>query len=78
LESVKIQLSINLKGEIDMPLVTVKAVEGRTLEQKRRLVEDITEAVVKNFKVEPDAVTIDIIEYNKENLAKAGKLFLDR
>ena len=61
-----------------MPLVTVKAVEGRTLEQKRRLVEDITEAVVKNFKVEPDAVTIDIIEYNKENLAKAGKLFLDR
>ena len=56
-----------------MPLVTVKAVEGRTLEQKRRLVEDITEAVVKNFKVEPDAVTIDIIEYNKENLAKAGK-----
>ena len=61
-----------------MPLVTVKAVEGRTVEQKRGLVKDITEAVVKNFKVDPDAVTVDIIEYSRENLAKSGKLFVDR
>lgn len=40
--------------------------------------EDITEAVVKNFKVEPDSVMVDIVEYSKENLSKAGKLFLDR
>ena len=61
-----------------MPLVTVKALEGRTIEQKRGLVEDITKAVVKNFKVEPDAVTIDIIEYSKDNFTKAGNLFVDR
>ena len=61
-----------------MPLVTVKALEGRTLEQKRGLVKDITEAVVENFKVEPDSVTIDILEYNRENLSEAGTLFLDR
>ncbi len=61
-----------------MPYVTVKAKEGRTIEQKRALVKDITEAVVKNFKVEPEAVSIDIIEYSQENLAKAGKLFIDR
>jgi len=61
-----------------MPLVTVKALEGRTIEQKRGLVRDITEAVVKNFKVEPEAVTVDIIEYSRDNLAKAGKLFVDR
>ena len=61
-----------------MPLVTVKAVEGRTIEQKRGLVKDITEAVVKNFKVEPESVTIDIIEFSRDNLAKAGKLFVDR
>ena len=60
-----------------MPLVTVKAVEGRTVEQKRELVKDITEAVVKNFKAQPDSVYVDIIEYNRENLAKAGKLFID-
>jgi len=61
-----------------MPLVTVKAVGGRTVEQKRALAKDITEAVVKNFEVPPDAVTIDIVEYSKENFAKAGQLFIDR
>ena len=45
-----------------MPYVTVKAIEGRTIEQKRGMVKDITEAVVKNFGVEPEMVTIDIIE----------------
>ena len=61
-----------------MPLVTVKALAGRTIEQKRGLVKDITEAVVKNFGVTPDKVTIDIIDYSRENLAKDGKLFADQ
>jgi len=61
-----------------MPLVTIKALEGRTIVQKRGLVKDITEAVVKNFKVEPESVTIDIVELSRDNLAKAGKLFVDR
>ena len=61
-----------------MPLVTVKAKEGRTIEQKRALVKDITKAVVKNFKVQPEVVIIDIVDYSGENLAKAGKLFVDR
>jgi 4-oxalocrotonate tautomerase len=60
-----------------MPLVTVKAKAGRTTEQKRGLVKDITKAVVKNFKVAPEDVYVDIIEYSPENLAKAGQLFLD-
>ena len=61
-----------------MPLITVKAIEGRTVEQKRGLVKDITQAVVKNFGAKPESVMIDIIEYSKENLAEAGKLFIDR
>lgn len=61
-----------------MPLVTVKIVEGRTTEQKRALVKDITEAVVKNSQSGPEAVIVDLIEYSKENLAKAGQLFIDR
>jgi 4-oxalocrotonate tautomerase len=60
-----------------MPLVTVKAKQGRTIEQKRALVRDITEAVVKNFNVPPEAVMIDIVDYSEENLAKAGQLFID-
>jgi 4-oxalocrotonate tautomerase len=61
-----------------MPEVTIKIVEGRTLEQKRGLVKDITEAVVKNIGGSADAVTIDIIEYPLANKAKGGKLFVDR
>jgi 4-oxalocrotonate tautomerase len=61
-----------------MPEVTVKLVEGRTIEQKRGLVKDITEALVKNIGTKAENVTIDIIEYSRENKAKAGKLFLDR
>ena len=60
-----------------MPRVTVEAIEGRTIEQKRGLVKDITEAVVKNFETKPETVTIDIVEISRENLAKAGKLFAD-
>ena len=61
-----------------MPYVTVKALGGRTADQKRGLVRDITEAFVKNFGAKPEMVHIDIIEYTQENLANAGKLFTDR
>lgn len=61
-----------------MPLITVKAIAGRTVEQKRGLVKDITEAVVKNFNVPTEAVMIDILEYSKENMAIAGELHTDR
>lgn len=61
-----------------MPLVTVKAVEGRTIDQKRALVKDITEAVAKNFKAKPESIIVDIVEYSRENIAKAGKILADR
>ena len=60
-----------------MPLVTIKAIGGRTIEQKRGLVRDVTEAIVRNFDTKPETVTIDIVEISRENLAKAGKLFVD-
>jgi 4-oxalocrotonate tautomerase len=60
-----------------MPLVSISADEGRTIEQKRGLVKDITEAVCKNFDVKPETVIIQILEGKKENRAKAGKLAID-
>jgi 4-oxalocrotonate tautomerase len=41
-----------------MPLVIVAADEGRTIEQKRGLVKDITKAVCENFNVKPEAVSV--------------------
>jgi 4-oxalocrotonate tautomerase len=61
-----------------MPEVTVKLVEGRTIEQKRGLVKDITDAIVRNVGAAAENVTIDIIEYKLENKAKGGVLFVDR
>jgi 4-oxalocrotonate tautomerase len=61
-----------------MPEVYVHAVAGRSLEQKRALVKDITAAVVKNFNVGADAVMVEIIESAKENKAKGGVLFSER
>ncbi len=60
-----------------MPRVIIEAIEGKTIEQKRGLVRDITEAVIKNFAVGPEAVSVVIHEIGKENLARAGKLFID-
>ncbi len=61
-----------------MPIVTVRALEGKTVEQKRKLAKDITDAVVKNFDVEPDRVLVNFFDMPRENIAKAGKLNIDQ
>ncbi len=58
-----------------MPQVLVYSVEGRTAAQKKGLCEAITAAVVKHFAVSPEAVTVQIIESDKDSKSKAGKMF---
>ncbi|MBI4303939.1 MAG: tautomerase family protein [Chloroflexi bacterium] len=60
-----------------MPTVTVETIEGRTIDQKRGLVKDITQAVTKHFSVEPDTVFIYIYDIQRENWARGGKLYID-
>jgi len=61
-----------------MPEVYVHAVKGRSLEQKKALMKDITDAVVKNFNTTPDNVTISIIETEPTSKAKGGVPFSER
>jgi 4-oxalocrotonate tautomerase len=61
-----------------MPEVYVYAVEGRTLDQKRGLMQDITAAVVKNFGVPAESVVVQVVESPKTNKAKGGVLFSER
>lgn len=49
--------------------------EGRSLDQKRGLVKEITDAVVRNCAVKPEVVTVSIMETAKTNKAKGGVLF---
>ncbi len=61
-----------------MPEIYVHAVEGRSIEQKRALVKDITAAVVQHFDVTADRVMVQIVESPRHNKAKGGVLFSDR
>ena len=49
-----------------MPEVVIYILEGRTLDQKRGLVKDITEAVVKNAGTTPEQVTVSLVETAKD------------
>lgn len=61
-----------------MPEIYVYAVEGRTIDQKRSLIQEITASVVKNFNVAPETVMVQIVESPKHNKAKGGVLFSER
>jgi 4-oxalocrotonate tautomerase len=55
-----------------MPEVVVYLLEGRTLDAKRSLVKDITDAVVKNLGAPPEAVTVSLVETPKTAKGKAA------
>lgn len=61
-----------------MPVVTIQMAAGRTLEQKRRVVEEITATLVAVMKVDPADVTILVHELPRESIAKAGVLLSER
>jgi 4-oxalocrotonate tautomerase len=61
-----------------MPVVIVKMIQGRTQDQKRQLVEEITEVIVRVAKTTPDQVDVIIEERQPGDWAKAGKLFSDK
>ncbi len=56
-----------------MPVVIVEMWEGRTIEQKKQLVEGITYSFAK-ISVPPEAVHIIIKDNPKHNWATGGKL----
>ena len=60
-----------------MPIIEISMFEGRTLEQKRALVEKVTDAVVETINTDRKAVRILIREMSKENWAIAGQLKCD-
>ena len=61
-----------------MPVVVVQMFEGRTVEQKRKLVRAITDAMIEHAGAKPDALHVAIQEYGKENWARSGVLGTDR
>lgn len=60
-----------------MPIVQIELLEGRTLDQKRSLVEKVTQAISESIGAPPESVSIIIRDMPKDHYAKAGKLACD-
>jgi 4-oxalocrotonate tautomerase len=67
----KLNSRIN-KGGITMPYVTVKMLEGRTDDQKKALVEKVTDAVSETTGAPKENITVFIEEMSKNHYAVAG------
>jgi 4-oxalocrotonate tautomerase len=61
-----------------MPEITINLAVGRTDEQKKGMMLDITQALVKNLGVTADAVVIQINEAQLNNKMKGGETFVER
>jgi 4-oxalocrotonate tautomerase len=61
-----------------MPEIVIYLAEGRAPDKKRALMKDITDAVVRNFGVNPEAVVVQIVESPKTDKMKGGVPFSER
>lgn len=61
-----------------MPIIHVHMFEGRTVEQKRKLVAAMTDAVVNAIGTKPDAVRIVIHDMAKHDYSIGGVLTSDQ
>jgi 4-oxalocrotonate tautomerase len=52
--------------------------EGRTLDQKRKLVSAMTDAVVKTLDAKPETVRILLHDMSKSDMSVAGVLHSDK
>ncbi len=60
-----------------MPIIQIHLLEGRTEEQKRQMVKEVTDAVCRTTNASPDNVKIIISDMSLENYASAGVLIKD-
>jgi len=64
--------------EIFMPLVQVTMLQGRTLDQKRKIASRITDAMVEEAGAKREAIVVTFIEVSKESYASGGVLMADK
>ena len=61
-----------------MPILRVEMWEGRSVEQKRRLVRELTDVFASVVDCDPSSVRIVITDVAKDNWAIDGELQIDR
>jgi 4-oxalocrotonate tautomerase len=61
-----------------MPVVRIEMYDGRSLDQKRQLVKEVTDVVARVTGNSPQGVHVIIDEVKRENWAIGGLLWPDR
>lgn len=64
--------------EINMPLIRVEMLEGRTPDQKTALVKALTQAVVETLGSKPDVVDVMLFDIPRTNWATGGVQWSDK
>jgi 4-oxalocrotonate tautomerase len=61
-----------------MPLVEITMLSGRTVDQKRKLAQRITDVMVEEAGAKREAVVVAFHEVSKESYASGGVLMADK
>jgi 4-oxalocrotonate tautomerase len=61
-----------------MPLIQVTMLQGRTVDQKRKIAQRITDAMVEEAGARREAIVVTFLEVSKESYASGGELMADK
>ncbi len=61
-----------------MPLVQITMLQGRTVDQKRKIAQRITDAMVEEGGARREAIVVTFLEVSKESYASGGELMADK
>ena len=61
-----------------MPMIQVTMLEGRSVEQKRKLAARLTDALVEEAGAKREAITVAFVEVSRESYATGGVLMADK
>ena len=61
-----------------MPLVQITMLQGRSIDQKRKIAQRITDAMVEEAGARREAIVVTFLEVSKESYASGGELMADK
>ena len=61
-----------------MPLVQITMLQDRTVDQKRKIAQRITDAMVEEAGARREAIVVTFLEVSKESYASGGELMADK
>jgi 4-oxalocrotonate tautomerase len=61
-----------------MPHIQITMLKGRTIEQKRKIVERVTDALAEEAKTPKEGVVVTIVEVEREDYGRGGVLMADK